>query len=234
MPRPPIERWKVAADPEPLPGGHRNLAYRTVGLDREVVFKSTRRTLDAIKWLNLVHAAARQSGVIVPDLIESAGGRLVEDGWTCETLIRGRPFSSGEMPDVLPLITRFHEVTASLPQRPGFLSSQYLLTASAGGDVDLSAMPDDLVARCRTAWWAVSDRPEAVIHGDLNPTNVIRCPDGRIGLIDWDECRRDLTLFDLGPLRDGDDRERRARLAWEAACSWVIEPDYAREVASRL
>ena len=203
MPRPPIERWKLAADLQPLPGGHRNLAYRTVGLDRDVVLKSTRRTLEAIAWLDPAHAAARRSGFVVPDLIESAGGRLIEDGWTCETLVRGRPFAPGEMPDVLPLIAQFHEATASLPQRPGFRSSRDLITATAGGDVDLGAMPDDLVVRCRAAWRAVSGRPEAVVHGDLNPGNVIRCPDGRIGLIDWDECRRDLTLFDLGPLRDG-------------------------------
>ncbi|MEX0319105.1 MAG: phosphotransferase [Ruegeria sp.] len=72
-------------------------------------------------------------------------------------------------------------------------------------------MPNDLALDCRTTWRAVSDRPEAVIHGDLNHKNTLRCPDGLIALVDWDECRRDLVLFDLGPLCEGDEKEQRAR-----------------------
>jgi hypothetical protein len=48
------------------------------------------------------------------------------------------------------------------------------------------------------------------------------------------ECRRDLPLFDLGQMRVSDEVERRARLAWEVACSWLIEPNHAKEVAARL
>nr|WP_242532273.1 phosphotransferase [Salipiger thiooxidans] len=56
-------------------------------------------------------------------------------------------------------------------------------------------MPAKVVARCRGLWSAVSEQTEAVIHGDINPGNLIRCSDGSIALIDWDECRRDLVLF---------------------------------------
>jgi hypothetical protein len=53
-------------------------------------------------------------------------------------------------------------------------------------------------------------------------------------LLDWDECRRDLVLFDLGHLSKVGTVERRALLAWEVACSWMIEPDHARRVAQRI
>ena len=210
------------------------MIYRTVGLDADLVFKSTKRTPSGIAWLQQVHQIARQSGFIVPFLRYSITGQLVEDGWTCESLVEGHPLSPEDLPSLLPLIERFHAATAQLPQRPGFLSSQELLVQAMGGDVSLDEMPRDLVVRCRAAWHSVAGQCEAVIHGDINPSNALRCPDGSIALIDWDECRRDLVLFDLGPLREGDDREQLARIAWEVACSWLIEPEHARQVAKHL
>lgn len=232
--QPPIERWGVVADLRPLAGGHRNQAFRTVGLARELVFKSTRRSSAAILWLVKVQQIARQSGFVVPDMIRCLDGDHVADRWTCEPLVEGRPFEPEEMPTILPLVSAFHTATLTVRQRPGFLSSRALLRKTVGGDVDLTAMPTELVARCRDAWCNVSDRTMAVVHGDLNCTNLIRCPDGRAALIDWDECRRDLVLFDLGPLGQGCDAERRARLAWEVACSWVLEPDHAKSCAAHV
>lgn len=232
--RPPIERWGVTAEVQPLLGGHRNLAFRALGLSRDVVFKSTRRTPAAIRWLVKVQQIARQSGFVVPEMMESHNGQLVEEGWTCETHVDGIPFALDEMATILPLVSCFHSATSDVPQRPGFLSSRELLKDVSGGDVDLEAMPTELVSRCRRMWRAVSDRKETVIHGDLNSGNLIRCSDGRPALIDWDECRRDLILFDLVPLEGGDEDERKARLAWEVACSWLVEPDYAQELATQL
>lgn len=232
--RPPIERWGVTAVVQPLLGGHRNLVFRTQGLSRNLVFKSTRRTTAAIHWLVQVQQIARQSGFVVPEMLESCNGQLVDEGWTCETHVEGVPFAPDEMPTIHPLISRFHSATIDVPQRPGFLSSKALLNNVSGGDVDLEAMPTELASRCRRSWRAVSDRKEAVIHGDLNSGNLIRCLDGRAALIDWDECRRDLIVFDLVPLGEGDEEERKACLAWEVACSWLVEPNYAQVVATQL
>jgi hypothetical protein len=153
---------------------------------------------------------------------------------TCEAYVDGIPFAPDEMPTILPLVSSFHTATADVPQRPGFLSSKVLLNDVSGGDVDLEAMPIELVSCCRRRWRAVSHRKEAIIHGDLNSCNLIKCSDGRPALIDWDECRRDLILFDLVPLGGGDEDERKARLAWEVACSWLAEPDYTQKVATQL
>lgn len=234
MDRPPTAHWGVTADLQRLAGGHRNLAFRTLGLQRELVFKSTRRSPADIGWVLDVQHIARRSGFVVPLVIESLNNRIIEDGWTCETFIEGSQFTPDALPAILPQISAFHEATSGMAQRPGFLSSQALLEQAAGGDVDLDSMPPDLVSLCRDAWRAVSTRSEAVVHGDLNAGNLLRCRDGRAALLDWDECRRDLTLFDLGQLRDDDKDGCRARLAWEIACSWQIEPDHARSLARRL
>ena len=41
-------------------------------------------------------------------------------------------------------------------------------------------------------------------------------------------------FFDIAVLGAGSEKEQSARLAWEVACSWEIEPDHARQIASRL
>jgi hypothetical protein len=231
---PPTWLWDVTAEVRPLAGGHRNLAFRTIGLSQDVVFKSTRRPDAGLRWLLRVQDVARHSGFVVPKMMPSRRGALVEDGWTCETFVAGAALAAPEMPEILPLIRRFHDLAAKTVQRPGFRSSRSLLRTQAGGDVDLGAMPPALVQTCRVAWRAIAEGPQSVVHSDLNPGNLLRCPDGRIALLDWDECRRDLVVFDLGQLRAPDPVEARALLAWEVACSWRIEPDHARRLAQRL
>lgn len=158
----------------------------------------------------------------------------VRNGWTCEPYIDGNLFSADELPTIRSKLVAFHAGTKDIPQRPGFLSSRDLIELEYGGDVDLRGMPADLVGRCRGWWSAVSKQTEAVVHGDINRGNLIRCPDGNIGLIDWDECRRDLVLFDMAVVGKSSAEDRSARLAWEVACSWRIEPEHARQIASRL
>lgn len=234
--RPPIESWGIDADLRPLAGGHRNLAFVTVcsGSGWQLVFKSTRRSEPALRWLSAVQKIAEGVGFVVPKLIASQDGNLVESGWTCEPYVHGNIVSANDLPSIRPQIIAFHAATKDISQRPSFLSSQDLIELEHGGDVDLRAMPANLVDRCRGLWSAVSDQKEAVVHGDINPGNLIRCSDGKIALIDWDECRRDLVLFDTAMLGASSEKEQSARLAWEVACSWKIEPDHARQISSRL
>ncbi|MDD8022510.1 MAG: aminoglycoside phosphotransferase family protein [Paracoccaceae bacterium] len=232
--QPPIHCWGVSAELRPLLGGHRNLAFRTVGLPHDLVFKSTRRSREAIAWLSTVHALAQQSGFVVPTLLKSTGGQYLVDGWTCEAFIHGRAFLPSDIPSIRREISRFHRLTENVPQRPGFLSARDLLTATKGGDVDLDKMPADLVETCRRAWHKLGNGRHAVVHGDLTPGNLVRCADGRAALLDWDECRRDHPQFDIGCLGPACATVQQALWAWETACSWEIEPVHALQVAARL
>jgi Ser/Thr protein kinase RdoA (MazF antagonist) len=232
-PRPPIARWGLDCALHPLPGGHRNLAFRTQSLPQDLVFKSTRRTAGALAWLGQVHACARACGFTAPGLIPSRNGSLVEQGWTCEPFFAGRAFTVADLPALGPRIASFHRATRALPQRPGFLSARALLAQDQGGDVDLALIPPALVQGCRAAWSALAGE-ETVIHADLSPGNILHGIDGQPILLDWDEARRDLPAFDLAQLAPPDAATRRATLAWEVACSWQIEPDRARTLARKL
>jgi Ser/Thr protein kinase RdoA (MazF antagonist) len=234
--RPPAGLWGVKAELVPLVGGHRNRAFRTLGLAPDLVFKTTRRARDAIEWLLPVLDFAERSGFAVPRFVKSLGGQYVEDGWTCELFLRGKAFEAGEMAGVGLQLARFQEATREMQQRPGFCSARALLDMDAGGDIDLRRMPARVVSLCRAAWARLEERPDCVVHGDLNASNLIWAEDGRVGLVDWDECRVDAGVFDMfqvAPEGCGEAAEG-AVLAWEVACSWELEPAYSREMAVKL
>lgn len=233
--RPPLRHWGIEAEVSPMAGGNRNTVWRTHGLAQNLVFKTTRRDELAVLWLIPVLLTARKrAGMQVPMMKPGLSGRWVCEGWTCETLLEGDHVAPEELTELSAQMALFQSVLCDMPQRPGFLSSPALLTGWFGGDVDLCLLPTDLRQLCRDAWRSVSSRVCTVVHGDISPSNVLRQPSGALALVDWDECRFDLSLYDEVPLGQGDAAARRAHLAWEVACSWKREPAYARKMADRL
>jgi aminoglycoside phosphotransferase (APT) family kinase protein len=78
-----------------------------------------------------------------------------------------------------------------------------------------------------------------VVHGDLSLSNLLVTPEGRVALLDWDETKVDVSLFDEAALPDYEEgpgriRGQRALLAWEVAVSWHVEPEYAGRLAAEL
>jgi Ser/Thr protein kinase RdoA (MazF antagonist) len=225
-----------------LAKGNRNTAMLVERAGERFVAKTTRRSEEAIEWLGDVLRQAMTAGLEVPHPVPSLNNRLVEQGVTLETWIEGSPLPRPDLTDVLPLIREFHRLTRGFPQRPGFASARDLLVVERGGDVDLARMPKHLVAACRSAWEQISTVEHCVVHGDLNPANLVLTPSGGIGLFDWDEARLDAPLFDEAALLVAPDAENRrdrraaakALLAWEVAVSWRLEPDYARRLAKEL
>ncbi|MEM9975390.1 MAG: phosphotransferase [Pseudomonadota bacterium] len=215
--------WGIEAPLIPLPGGHRNHVFRA----GSYVLKSTRRSAAALAWLGPLHTAAEAAGLVAPRLIPSTRGNISEAGWTCEPFIAGTPGTKADLA-ALPLAA-LHRATATLPQRPGFTAAADLVAREAAGDVDLSAMPSDLADACHAAWEALAPLPRAAIHGDISPHNLIRTPEGRLALIDWDEARCDATVFDTGST---DPAIARALTAWEIAVCWDLEPERAGRLAS--
>ncbi|MEL6566244.1 MAG: phosphotransferase [Pseudomonadota bacterium] len=220
----PLDAWGLTGTPQSLAGGHRNRVLR-VGPH---VLKSTRRSEAAVAWLLPVLDAAASAGFVVAPPIRSAAGVLVVEGWTCEPFLPGLPSDVAAVGD---RIRAFHARARAMPQRPGFAGSQELLVRDQGGDVDLSRMPAPLVRELRAAWAGVAHVPQGVVHGDLGPGNLLCDADGRYGLIDWDEARRDLLIFDTGSGAPRDTATARAAQAWEIACCWQIEPGRARTLA---
>jgi aminoglycoside phosphotransferase (APT) family kinase protein len=78
-----------------------------------------------------------------------------------------------------------------------------------------------------------------VVHGDLGLNNILVTEAGEFCLVDWDEARVDVTRFDTLALQKAlgqklTDGEERLLLSWEIAVCWLVEPDYARRLASEF
>ena len=188
-------------------------------------------------WELDVIEAVRNHGLGAPAVIPTTAGERSFKGVVIHERVDGDPPVSHEnWAAVAEYLATLHSRLRNVEQRPGFRSSVDLLATEAGGDIDLSHMPDEAVERCRAAWARLRRRDTSVIHGDPGKDNILVTAEGVV-LVDWDESRVDVALLDLAALPEGvsapDDEERwvatQAASAWEAAVSWRVEPDYARK-----
>ena len=201
--------WGVEGAVRPLTGGAREGAWLVD--DAGIVLKRTAWSEPGLRWLVPVLWAAERAGFAVPRMLVSPSGAFAVGGWRAETLLAGRSARPAELRALAPAARRFHAMTRALPQRPGWTRMLHGPYAQAA----------------RSA-------PGPVIHGDLNPGNVLIGE--RPGLIDWEKARRDDAALDLLALGEpGVPRNvRRAHLMREIALGWQAEPDRARRLARRF
>jgi len=244
-----LAAWGSVTVTGPLGGGNRNSVLELRRGRERLVARRSRRSPASLDWeVGLLDHLARH-GLRVPSVIPARDGRRHVDGVVVLSWLDGHPPRPGDWPAVAAALRKLHAVTAGWPQRPGFASTEELLTAHRSGDADLSIMPPDAVADCRAAWRRLAGTPMAVVHGDPGPANI-RMTGAGPGLLDWDEARVDYTDLDLADLPASDSRSGDApaaylppaRLAaahaavraWEAASGWRIEPSYARRQLAEL
>jgi Ser/Thr protein kinase RdoA (MazF antagonist) len=219
---------------ERLAGGSRNEVWAIQLGGEKYTLRRSIRPPDALAWeLDLIEYLA-SAGFGVPAVHQTLNGERTSGGWFVLSWIAGRrPTAEVEWRTVIEELQRLHDVTRQWVQRPSFASSRQLLAQPSGGDIDLNAMPPDVVDSCRAAWRELGDAPTSVIHGDPRG-NVLVTRDG-VAFIDWDEARVDASVFDLADLPVAPDvpehtlqAARRAASAWEAAVFWCTDPEYAR------
>lgn len=173
------------------------------------------------------------AGLAVPVPIPAIDGRLFAGGLMLMRYVEGvPPETEADWRRVSETLRELHLSTEGWPQRPGWRSSTDLLSADSGTRINLAAMPQEGVARCRSAWSRLAGRPTCVVHGNPNNPGNIRITASRVALIDWDESHVDVPDLDLAlPYNAGDldplalDIASQASAAWEAAICW--DDDYA-------
>ncbi|HGG04742.1 MAG TPA: aminoglycoside phosphotransferase family protein [Aliiroseovarius sp.] len=216
-----------------MAGGARNEVWLVRGATGLFVAKSTRRCEEAVAWVAEIQALLRGAGHVVPRYVQTQDKTFTSSGLTLEPYVDGRGGNDADKAGLTALLSDLHRLTRGFRQRPGFASAQDLRSHPIGGDIDLTAMPGDLVAMCRSHWAKIPEIPPCAIHGDPGLGNVLVTPRGQVVLIDWDEARLDWPGFDLAALNPAAPGQT-ALLAWEVACCWQAEPDYAHALARKL
>jgi len=236
-----IDAWRGLELVEPVEEGNRNEVWRASLRGHTVSVRRSRRNAASLQWeLDLIDRLDRL-GFTVPAVHLTDDDRPSHKGLVVQRWIDGHaPASPSEWAAVGRELQRLHTELAEHPQRPGCLTVLELERTSVSVDADLAALPDDVAHKVLELFRSFADAPIGVIHGDPAPSNLRILPDGRVGLLDFDESRRDVLWHDLSNLGvqvlpDGDHR-RALQLsdAWEAANAWVVEPDYARERLAAL
>ena len=218
---------------EKLTGGVANDVWSVrIGRQRAVARLGRRSDAD-LAWEAALLQHLDREGLTVPVPIPTTDGRLFVDGLVVMQYMEGGPpETADDWRRVAETLRALHRLTRNWPQRPGWRASIDLLQAETGTRIDLNAMPDEAVARCRAAWTRLVGRETCVVHGNPNSPNNIRMNAGRVALIDWDEAHVDVPDLDLalphngaGLAGDARDTAEQASAAWEAAVCW--KDDYS-------
>ena len=219
---------------EPFSGGVANDVW-SVRIDGKLAVGRLGKRSDAdLDWEMRLLTFLDQNGFAVPVPIPTVDGRLFTNGLVVMSYVEGEPpETEADWQRVAQTLRRLHQLTQDWPQRPGWRSSLDLLHETSGTKVDLDAMPQEGVARCRAAWARLKGRQTSVVHGDPNPRNILITKD-RVALIDWDESHVDVPELDLvlphnaaGLDDDTYDIVSQASSAWEAAVCW--DDDYSKK-----
>ena len=229
-----LSQWGPGATRiERLAGGSSNDIWSVrIGGELAVARLGTRSDAD-LAWEAELLLHLDRNGLTVPVPIPTADGRLFVDGLcVMRYMDGGPPETKADWNRVAETLRELHHLTRGWPQRPGWRSSLDLLTAETGTRINLKAMPEEAVLRCRAAWTRLAGRDTAVVHGNPNNPGNVRITADRIALIDWDEAHVDVPDLDLvlpfnGAGLEGTTRDHaeQAAAAWEAAVCW--KDDYA-------
>lgn len=218
---------------EPLSGGSANDVWSVRVGGRVAVARLGTRSDADLAWETTLMQHLDREGLTVPMPIPTTDGRLFAGGLMVMTYMEGGPpETEADWRRVADTLRTLHRLTRDWPQRPGWRSSTDLLHAETGTRIDLNAMPDEAVARCRAAWARLAGRPICVVHGNPDNPGNVRVTADRVALIDWDETHVDVPDLDLvlphnaaGLEGAALDIARQASAAWEAAVCW--KDDYS-------
>lgn len=215
--------------------GHRNRVWMAQVNEVPVVVRESRRSIPSLAWELELNSFVNARGLLAPQVLLTADGEQHRNGVVVQSWLDGRaPNSVADWRLVSTVLEELHRLTAEYPQRPECCTVRELGDVRRSVDANLDLIPDETETSILRVFAEFDDVATAVIHGDPMGDNIRIDDSGRVGFLDWDESRVDLTWHDLSNLGvqvlDDESHQRAQRLsnAWEAANAWTVEPEYAR------
>ena len=239
--RPDVGPWPALGLVGRAVGGSRSEVWLGDLDDQRVAVRRSRRRGASLEWELDLLAALAEHGFLVPQVIPAADGSRHIDGLVVQQWIPGRrPEGDADWRAVAQELVRLHQATRDHLQRPGCCSLDELDAQRRSVDADLASLPTAVEAEIRSVLVLAEALERAVIRGDPGPDNVRLTAGGRVGFLDWDEARVDVTVLDLAdlgvPVLPPDEHVRATLLAdaWETVNAWTAEPAYARRRLASL
>ncbi|MEM7033697.1 MAG: aminoglycoside phosphotransferase family protein [Chloroflexota bacterium] len=188
-----LYQFDLNAEPTQLEGGSQ--ATFRVG---DVVLKQVKETSlennhspKLMVWIAQFSQEIIQQGFRIPKPIAMSNGDLInEDGWTAWTFLAGRHAQLDQVPQCITAILDFHKALKNIANHP-LMDDNRTPWGKAHqwcwGDKPDFVQPklQDWVNRLYSLRKPISGLKSQLIHGDLNPENILVAPDLPPAFIDF-------------------------------------------------
>jgi uncharacterized protein (TIGR02569 family) len=179
-----LEAFGIAGTPRRLSGGTRPV-YRVGNAVFKLLHQTSlenSRSLRLYEWLAPYLHDAREDGYRLAKPIPlKRGGWLTRDGWTAWTYVEGTPATAADIPACIDAIRALHAAVREVPKHP-LLEANTTVFGQADracwGDRPAQVAPEvePLVAALYALRRPIEGLIDQLIHGDLNPGNILVAP----------------------------------------------------------
>lgn len=182
-----LDAFGLREDAVLLPGGE-GRTYRSGDV---VLRREDGAMIEEAEWLAALFERIEPDGFRISRPLRTRDSGFIAHGeWSAWTYVEGKPAVAGDIPAIIPAVRRFHAALAASP-RPVHLDERHTPWDRADGWVwgELPAsVPEPFrepLAQLASVRRPLHNLPHQLIHGDLNPENVLIAPGLPPAIIDF-------------------------------------------------
>lgn len=178
----------------------------------DIIIRQESDPEEAVFFASLFSSITARGFRVARPITSISGAYVTDDGWTACAFLTGRPATADDAPRVVSAIAAYHEALALTPKLSiikgddsPFMRADKMAWNERRTTVDQRIAP--LVGPLQARLQPVDELKPQLIHGDLNPDNILIEPGVPPGIIDiapyWrpPEFAQAVAAYWLGPFR---------------------------------